>query len=91
MNCRQHLFIKVMERIMTAVVAARQTLDMKFEVAVIPVSDIDRSKRFYEDLGWRLDADFVRSDGLAPYSSRLRARQARFSSVRDLRHASTSQ
>jgi catechol 2,3-dioxygenase-like lactoylglutathione lyase family enzyme len=57
------LFIKVMERIMTAVVAARQTLDMKFEVAVIPVSDIDRSKRFYEDLGWRLDADFVRSDG----------------------------
>ena len=48
---------------MTAVVAARQTLDMKFEVAVIPVSVIDRSKRFYEDLGWRLDADFVRSDG----------------------------
>ena len=49
---------------MTAVIAARQTFDMKFEVAVIPVSDIDRSKRFYEDdLGWRLDADFVRSDG----------------------------
>jgi catechol 2,3-dioxygenase-like lactoylglutathione lyase family enzyme len=63
LNCRQHLFIKVMERIMTAVIAARQTFDMKFEVAVIPVSDIDRSKRFYEDLGWRLDADFVRSDG----------------------------
>jgi catechol 2,3-dioxygenase-like lactoylglutathione lyase family enzyme len=47
---------------MTAVIAARQTFDMKFEVAVIPVSDIDRSKRFYEDLGWRLDADFIRSD-----------------------------
>src|SRR5271170_5628730 len=45
---------------MTAVIAARQTFDMKFEV--IPVSDIDRSKRFCEDLGWRLDADFVRSD-----------------------------
>jgi catechol 2,3-dioxygenase-like lactoylglutathione lyase family enzyme len=37
--------------------------DMKLEVAVIPVADIDRAKRFYENLGWRLDADFVRSDG----------------------------
>jgi catechol 2,3-dioxygenase-like lactoylglutathione lyase family enzyme len=37
--------------------------DTKLEVAVIPVSDIDRAKRFYESLGWRLDADFVRSDG----------------------------
>jgi catechol 2,3-dioxygenase-like lactoylglutathione lyase family enzyme len=51
-----------MERVMTAESAANQTFDMKFEVAVIPVSDIDRSKRFYEGLGWRLDADFVRSD-----------------------------
>jgi catechol 2,3-dioxygenase-like lactoylglutathione lyase family enzyme len=33
--------------------------DMKLEVIVIPVSDIDRSKRFYGLLGWRLDADFV--------------------------------
>ena len=32
---------------------------MKLEVIVIPVSDVDRSKRFYERLGWRLDADFV--------------------------------
>ena len=39
------------------------SVDMKLEVAVIPVSDVDRAKRFYEDLGWRLDADFVRSDG----------------------------
>ncbi|GIQ79187.1 VOC family protein [Bradyrhizobium sp. RD5-C2] len=38
-------------------------VDMKLEVVVIPVSDIDRSKRFYENLGWRLDADFVRADG----------------------------
>jgi catechol 2,3-dioxygenase-like lactoylglutathione lyase family enzyme len=38
-------------------------VDMKLEVAVIPVSDVDRSKRFYENLGWRLDADFVRPDG----------------------------
>lgn len=31
----------------------------KLEVIVIPVSDVDRAKRFYTDLGWRLDADFV--------------------------------
>jgi catechol 2,3-dioxygenase-like lactoylglutathione lyase family enzyme len=38
-------------------------VDMKFEVAIIPVSDVDRARRFYETLGWRLDADFARSDG----------------------------
>ncbi|WP_166298463.1 VOC family protein [Bradyrhizobium sp. 26S5] len=38
-------------------------VDMKLEVVVIPVSDVDRAKRFYENLGWRLDADFVRADG----------------------------
>ncbi|MGY8668232.1 VOC family protein [Bradyrhizobium sp. UFLA05-109] len=38
-------------------------VDMKLEVTVIPVSDVDRAKRFYENLGWRLDADFVRADG----------------------------
>ena len=32
--------------------------DMKLEIVVIPVSDVDRAKRFYGDLGWRLDADF---------------------------------
>ena len=37
--------------------------DTKLEVAVIPVSDVDRAKHFYQNLGWRLDADFVRSDG----------------------------
>src|SRR5215217_4647572 len=36
--------------------------DMKLEVVVIPVSDVDRAKRFYGDLGWRLDADFVVGD-----------------------------
>ena len=35
------------------------TMDMKLEVAVIPVSDVDRAKRFYGGLGWRLDADFA--------------------------------
>jgi catechol 2,3-dioxygenase-like lactoylglutathione lyase family enzyme len=34
------------------------TTDLKLEVVVIPVSDVDRAKRFYENLGWRLDADF---------------------------------
>ena len=33
-------------------------VDTKLEVIVIPVSDVDRAKRFYESLGWRLDADF---------------------------------
>src|SRR5580704_8805757 len=37
-------------------------LDMKLEVIVIPVSDIDRAKRFYGGLGWRLDADFAGGD-----------------------------
>ena len=34
-------------------------VDMKLEVVVIPVADADRSKQFYERLGWRLDADFA--------------------------------
>lgn len=33
-------------------------VDMKFEIVVIPVSDIDRAKAFYANLGWRLDADY---------------------------------
>ena len=33
------------------------TIDMKLEVVTLPVSDVDRAKRFYESLGWRLDAD----------------------------------
>ena len=39
------------------------TVDMKFEVAVIPVSDVDRAKEFYARLGWRLDADFRFDNG----------------------------
>ena len=38
------------------------TIDQKLEVVVIPVADVERSKRFYEGLGWRLDVDFVRGD-----------------------------
>ena len=33
-------------------------VEMKLEVVILPVSDVDRAKRFYEGLGWRLDADF---------------------------------
>ena len=36
--------------------------DLKLEVVVIPVSDVERSKRFYGSLGWRLDADFAIGD-----------------------------
>lgn len=37
-------------------------VDMKLEVVVIPVSDVNRAKTFYSGLGWRLDADFVGPD-----------------------------
>ena len=37
-------------------------VDLKVEVVVIPVSDVDRAKRFYESLGWRLDADFTNGE-----------------------------
>lgn len=36
--------------------------DLKLEVVVIPVTDVDRAKRFYGGLGWRLDADFSQGD-----------------------------
>jgi catechol 2,3-dioxygenase-like lactoylglutathione lyase family enzyme len=39
-----------------------RTVNMKLEVLVIPVSDVDRAKRFYGSLGWRLDADVARGD-----------------------------
>ena len=37
-------------------------VDMKFEVSLIPVSDVDRAKEFYTRLGWRLDDDLVVGD-----------------------------
>jgi catechol 2,3-dioxygenase-like lactoylglutathione lyase family enzyme len=39
------------------------TIDMKLEVVVIPVADVDRAKAFYGGLGWRLDADFPFENG----------------------------
>jgi catechol 2,3-dioxygenase-like lactoylglutathione lyase family enzyme len=49
-------------------------VDMKLEVVVLGVSDVDRAKAFYENLGWRLDADFDSGDGfrvlqLTPHNS----------------------
>lgn len=39
-------------------------IDMKLEVVVIPVSDVDRAKEFYARLGWRFDRDFRFANGL---------------------------
>jgi predicted enzyme related to lactoylglutathione lyase len=38
-------------------------VDMKLEAVVIPVSDVNRAKQFYSNLGWRLDADFPFDNG----------------------------
>ena len=43
--------------------ASAAKIDMKFEVIVIPVADVDRAKAFYTKLGWRLDADFPFDNG----------------------------
>jgi uncharacterized protein GlcG (DUF336 family)/catechol 2,3-dioxygenase-like lactoylglutathione lyase family enzyme len=42
--------------------AAADKMDMKLEVVVVPVSDVDRAKRFYGELGWRLDIDYAAGD-----------------------------
>lgn len=44
--------------------ANRANADLKLEVVVIPVSDVDRAKAFYGGLGWRLDADFAFDNGV---------------------------
>ena len=44
--------------------AAVGKVDMRLEVEIIPVSDVDRSKEFYQRLGWRLDDDVAPIDGL---------------------------
>jgi catechol 2,3-dioxygenase-like lactoylglutathione lyase family enzyme len=40
-----------------------KNVDLKIEAVVIPVSDVDRAKEFYGNLGWRLDADFAFDNG----------------------------
>ena len=57
-------------------------VDMKLEVVVIPVSDVDRAKEFYKKLGWRLDADFPFDNGFrvvqfTPPGSGCRSNSAR--------------
>lgn len=37
-------------------------MEMKLEVVVVPVSDVDRAKQFYEAMGWRMDIDYVDGD-----------------------------
>ena len=44
--------------------ASTGKVDMHLEVQIIPVSDVDRSKQFYQRLGWRLDDDVAPLDGL---------------------------
>ncbi|HKQ76465.1 MAG TPA: VOC family protein [Blastocatellia bacterium] len=57
----------------TKKVAKVEPVDMKLEVAVLGVSDVNRAKAFYENLGWRLDADFATDDfrvvQLTPHNS----------------------
>jgi catechol 2,3-dioxygenase-like lactoylglutathione lyase family enzyme len=48
----------------TSQIGTAATVDLKLEVVVIPVSDVDRAKRFYGSLGWRLDADFPFDNGV---------------------------
>jgi catechol 2,3-dioxygenase-like lactoylglutathione lyase family enzyme len=48
----------------TTRVPTAEAVDTKLEVVVIPVSDVDRAKRFYGGLGWRLDADFPFDNGV---------------------------
>ena len=55
------------------------TVETKLEVVILPVSDVERSKRFYMSLGWRLDADFTTGDD-------WRARAADTSGLTVLRH-----
>ena len=43
-------------------VAKVEPVDMKLEVVALGVSDVDRAKAFYENLGWRLDGDFTAGD-----------------------------
>src|SRR6478609_5069769 len=46
-----------------AQLAPAATVNLKLEVVIIPVFDVDRAKQFYGSLGWRLDADFAFDNG----------------------------
>lgn len=57
----------------TGAVTEVEPVDMKLEVVVLGVADVDRAKAFYQNLGWRLDADFASGDfrvvQLTPHNS----------------------
>jgi Bleomycin resistance protein-like N-terminal len=57
-------------------------IDMKLEVVTLPVSDVDRAKRFYQSLGWRMDADIVVGDAFRVVQLMPPARPARSPSGR---------
>src|SRR5919107_5293953 len=46
----------------SAETAELSTIDMALEVVTVPVADVDRAKRFYQSLGWRMDIDLVVGD-----------------------------
>ena len=45
-------------------IAEVSTIDMALEVVTVPVSDVERAKRFYQSIGWRLDVDLVLSEDI---------------------------
>ena len=59
--------------------------EMKLEVIVLPVSDVDRAKRFYQNLGRRSDADLVISPEFRVVQSRHRVHKLQFASASALR------
>ena len=58
-----------------------EPINMRLEVVVVPVSDVDRAKRFYGSLGWHVDADYVGGDDFRIVSRRPPAQRARSSSA----------
>ena len=58
-------------------------MDMKLELVVLPVSDVDRAKRFYERLGFRVDVESPPTGIIGSYISLLPVRRRRSSSARE--------
>src|SRR3954464_11522887 len=52
-----------MEAAMSSTEVDSSSIELRLEVVVVPVSDVDRAKEFYQRLGWRLDADFPFDNG----------------------------
>ena len=62
--------------------AELSTIDMGLEVVTLPVSDVERAKRFYQSLGWRLDADLEAGDDFRAVQMTPPTRRARSTSAR---------